>query len=122
MQQIFDNARQPKAWMRVAQRLRASADAIFERENPVAARHWEEIRRIGSLPAEEGSPPEDYDENEFPFPRRSAAVLMAEVLARISDRLGREQASYSRVPCRVPRRPEASSGSWTQRINGGGRG
>jgi hypothetical protein len=49
--QVFDNARAPKAWMHVAGRLRASADAIFERERPVTARQWDELRRISRLAA-----------------------------------------------------------------------
>ena len=75
-QQVFDNGRQPKAWMHVARQLRASADAIFERENPVAARHWDEIRRLSRLAAEGNSPPEDYDETKFPWPNFDAAFML----------------------------------------------
>ncbi len=75
-QQVFDNSREPKAWMHVAGRLRASADAIFERERPVAARHWDELRRIGRLAAKRNSPPEDYDENKFPWPNFDAAFML----------------------------------------------
>ena len=60
----------------VARRLRASADAIFERENPVTSRHWDEIRRIGRLAAESNSPPEDYDETKFPWPNFDAAFML----------------------------------------------
>jgi hypothetical protein len=75
-QQVFESARQPKAWMHVARRLRSSADAIFERENPVAARHWDEIRRLMGLAAEGNSPPEDYDETKFPWPNFDAAFML----------------------------------------------
>lgn len=75
-QQVFDNARQPRVWMHVARRLRASADAIFERENPVAARHWDEIRRFTTFAAEGNSPPENYDETKFPWPNFDAAFML----------------------------------------------
>ena len=73
--QVFDNAREPKAWMHVAGQLRASADAIFEQERPVAARHWDKLRRIGGLAAE-CTPPEDYDEKKFPWPNFDAAFML----------------------------------------------
>jgi hypothetical protein len=75
-QEVFKSASQPKAWMHVARRLRASADAIFERENPVATRHWDEIRRIGRLAADGNLPPEDYDESKFPWPNFDAAFML----------------------------------------------
>jgi hypothetical protein len=72
--------------MHVAGRLRASADAIFEQERPVAARHWDELRRIGRLAAEGNSPPEDYDEKKFPWPNFDAAFMLI-IVARIPSRI-----------------------------------
>jgi hypothetical protein len=75
-QEVFDHARQPAAWLRVGCRLRSSADAIFERENPVATRFWDELHRIGLAAAAENSPPENFDESKFPFPNFDAAYML----------------------------------------------
>jgi hypothetical protein len=73
---VFDSARHPKAWLHVAHRLRASADAIFERENPVATRFWDEFNRIARVAADGNSPPADFDESKFPWPNFDAAYML----------------------------------------------
>lgn len=74
--EVFDHAHHPKAWLLVAHRLRRSADAIFERENPVARRFWQEFRRIANVSGASSTPPEDLDESKFPFPNFDAAYLL----------------------------------------------
>jgi hypothetical protein len=73
--EVFDHARQPAAWFRVARRLRSSADAVFERENPVAERFWTELRRgdarLSNLAVEQ-----DFDEQKYPFPNFNAAYML----------------------------------------------
>jgi hypothetical protein len=73
--EVFDHARQPEAWFHVGRRLRSSADAIFERENPVAERFWAEAGRISNL-AVGNLPLEDFDESKFPFPNFDAAYML----------------------------------------------
>ncbi len=73
--QVFDVSRQPKAWHGVARRLRRSAEAIIESENPVAQRFYDELHCIGGLAAD-GHPPEEFDETSFPFPNFDAAYML----------------------------------------------
>jgi hypothetical protein len=71
--QVFDNARRPVSWLRVARRLRHSADAIFERENPVAQQFRDEMQRLNT----EGKEGEyEWDEAKFPFPNFDAALML----------------------------------------------
>ena len=67
--EVFDSASQPLAWLVVSRRLRHSANAIFEPENPVAQRFWAELHRInvsgGTL-----------DETKFPWPNFDAAYML----------------------------------------------
>jgi hypothetical protein len=65
---VFDSARRPLAWLTVGCRLRSAADAIFERENPVATRFYDELRRISNS--------EKLDEAKFPPPNFDAAYML----------------------------------------------
>jgi hypothetical protein len=72
---VFQAAHQPRAWYAVARRLRSSAQAIFERENPVARRHYDEFQRLGTLAV--GSDITDqYDEIQYPFPNFDSAHML----------------------------------------------
>jgi hypothetical protein len=71
--EVFDHARHPAAWLYVGRRLRSSADAIFERENPVATRYWGELHRTAAAGT---SPPEDFDESKFPSPNFEGACML----------------------------------------------
>jgi hypothetical protein len=42
----FDAAKIPTDWLRVARKLRSSANVIFEREKPIAAKALMELRRL----------------------------------------------------------------------------
>jgi hypothetical protein len=72
---VFQAAHQPRAWYAVARRLRSSAQAIFERENPVAQRHYDELQRLGTLAAG-GDTTDEYDEIKYPFPNFDAAHML----------------------------------------------
>lgn len=72
--EVFDHARHPAAWLHVGRRLRSSADAIFERENPVATRFWSELHRMTA--AAGNSPSEDLDESKFPWPNFEGAYML----------------------------------------------
>jgi hypothetical protein len=43
---FFDAAKNPTDWLRVAWKLRSSADIIFEREKPIAAKALNELHRL----------------------------------------------------------------------------
>ena len=64
--QVFDAARRPVAWLVVSRRLRQSADAIFDRENPIARRFYNELRRD----------PAKFDREKFPWPNFDAAYML----------------------------------------------
>ena len=66
--EVFDGASRPLAWLIVSRRLRHSANAIFERENPVAQRFWAELHRINA--------PGTFDETKFPRPNFDAAYML----------------------------------------------
>ncbi|MEJ0069925.1 MAG: hypothetical protein WDO24_15745 [Pseudomonadota bacterium] len=72
---VFDSSHHPRSWLTMARRLRSSADAIFDRETPVAARFWDEMRRI-SENAASGSSLEDFDQEKFPHPNFDAAFML----------------------------------------------
>ena len=74
--QVFDSLSRPVAWLHVARHLRSSADTLFERENPIATRHYDELRRIASLATVDNSQPENYDESKFPFPNFHVAYML----------------------------------------------
>jgi hypothetical protein len=81
VRQIYDRARQPDAWLHAGRNLRASADAIFERENPIADRYYGELHR-GTRSTAEGSPPPTYfDDTKFPLPNFDAALMLLKGLA-----------------------------------------
>jgi hypothetical protein len=73
---VLDAARHPLSWLIVGQRLRSSADAIFDRETPVANRFWEEFNRINRQVASGNSPREEFDESRFPQPNFYAAYML----------------------------------------------
>ena len=71
---VFDFASEPRSWLSMARNLRHSADAIFERENRVAQRFMDEIRRLDTLGDTEK--PEEWDEAAFPHPNFAAALML----------------------------------------------
>jgi hypothetical protein len=76
--QIFNRWSKPDAWLRIGRHLRTSADILLEREDPIATRHWGELRRIGAahIVAGGNAQPEDYDELKFPFPNFNVAYML----------------------------------------------
>jgi hypothetical protein len=46
--QVFDQARQPVVWLFISRRLRQSAKAIFEKEDPVAQQHYNTLQRLNA--------------------------------------------------------------------------
>jgi hypothetical protein len=76
VRQVYDSARQPEAWLHAAKKLRTSADAIFERENPIADRFYGELIR-GARAATGENPSSGYfDEVKFPWPNFGAAFML----------------------------------------------
>ena len=68
---FFDAAKNPSDWHRVAQRLRSSADVIFEPEKPVAAMALHKLQRLvakGRL--------EELDTKEYAAPNIEAGYML----------------------------------------------
>ena len=65
---VFDSACRPLAWLIVSRRLRHSANAILDREAPIAQRFWAELHRVTDA--------KDFDESKFPFPNFDAAHML----------------------------------------------
>jgi hypothetical protein len=72
---IFEQARQPRAWLAQARRLRKSAEIIFDQENQVADRFYGELRR-DRLRRPNGTALSDFDEAKFPPPNFEAGYLL----------------------------------------------
>jgi hypothetical protein len=68
---FFGAAKNPTDWLRVARKLRASANVIFERENPIAARALDELKRLLA----EGKP-EDLDDKGYAPPNLDAGYML----------------------------------------------
>ena len=66
--EVFDNARRPRAWLIVSRRLRHSAEAILDRETPIAERFSARLRQI--------TDGEEVDQANFPFPNFDAAHML----------------------------------------------
>jgi hypothetical protein len=67
----FDAAKNPLDWLRVARRLRSSADVIFEHEKPIAATTLHELQRLvaeGRL--------EELDAKEYAAPNLDAGYML----------------------------------------------
>jgi len=68
---FFDAAKNPTDWLRVARKLRSSANVIFERENPIAAKALNELQRLLA----EGKP-EDLDVKGYAPPKLDAGYML----------------------------------------------
>ena len=100
-QRIFDAAKNPAEWLYVARRLRSSADAIFEREEPTATKTREEFLRLGAL-----GRLEELDTEAYPAPNLDAAyMLMAYAIENLLKGLivGKKRADFSN-PTNITRR------------------
>ena len=71
---VFEAAKQPVAWLFVSRQLRQSAKPIFEQENPVAQRYWDELQRLSVSGASGEAKP--FDETKFPPPANFYAAYM----------------------------------------------
>jgi hypothetical protein len=67
---LYDSASKPFAWLYVGRHLRSSADALLEREGPIATKYWDELRRIERLGLDH------IDGANFPAPNLDAAALL----------------------------------------------
>lgn len=67
---LYDSASKPFAWLYVGRRLRWSADALFERELPIATKYWAELQRINRLGLDR------IDVTNFPPPNIDAAEML----------------------------------------------
>src|SRR6202043_653459 len=72
--EVFESAQRPLAWLVVGRRLRQSANALFDRENPVAKRYWAELRRVGEASTKDGEV--EFDEVAFPSPNFDAGYML----------------------------------------------
>jgi hypothetical protein len=68
---FFDAAKRPTDWLRVARKLRSCADAIFEREKPIAAKALDELQRLLA----EGKP-EELDIKGYAAPNLDAGYML----------------------------------------------
>jgi hypothetical protein len=68
---FFDAAKNLADWLRVARKLRSSADVIFEREKPIAAKALNELRRLLA----EGKA-EDLDTKGYAAPNLEAGYML----------------------------------------------
>jgi hypothetical protein len=68
---FFDAAKNPTDWLRIARKLRSSADVIFEREKPIAAKALNELQRLLA----EGKP-EDPDIKGYAAPNLDAGYML----------------------------------------------
>ena len=66
----FDAAKNPSDWLRVARRLRSSANVIFEHEKPMAATTLHELQRLVA----EGRR-EELDAKEYGAPNLDAGYM-----------------------------------------------
>lgn len=73
---VFNSARHPTAWLVVGRRLRLSASAIFEHEDPIATRFWDEVTRRGEISVNGKSVTEEWDDARFPVPNLDAAFML----------------------------------------------
>jgi hypothetical protein len=72
---VFDGSRQPLSWLFVSRQLRQSARPIFQQENLVAKRYFDELQRLSLSDGtgEEGT----FDETKFPpAPNFYAAYML----------------------------------------------
>jgi len=66
----------PRSWLKIAKRLRSSAQVLFDHEEPVAKKFYDELGRVGRRRSEGNDGSEDWDFTRFPRPDFSIAFML----------------------------------------------